>query len=172
MVFIWFWRHKRLNEVYITVNSLSNDLLSHNSVEKNVKLDNDLLKIIWFIGLFLSDEESILFLQNVLNFTDDMGPPNNLPVLFWVEWFFVQPFLKTFQQVCCAIVRDGAQKFVFVDDFNTFLENLFLTFQLFWFSWNVVCLKNSSSIVKFWISFVFNDWEGLEFSNWWDGFLK
>jgi hypothetical protein len=108
MVFIGLWRHEGLDKADVAFNTFADDLFSDNGVKENVKLNDHFFQMVRFVGLLFSDEESVIFFQNVLDFTDDMRPPDNLPVFFRVKGFFVQPLLESIQQVSRVVVRNRA----------------------------------------------------------------
>jgi hypothetical protein len=82
VIFIGFWRHKRLDKSNIAFDSLTDNFLSDNGVEENVKLDDDFFQVVRFVSFFFSDKESVVFFQNVLDLADNMRPPDDLPVFF------------------------------------------------------------------------------------------
>lgn len=85
MVLVGFWRHKRLDEIHVTVNSITDYLLPDYSVEEHIKFNDHPLQMVGFISFFFSHKKSIFLFEYVLNFTDDVGSPNNLPVFFGIH---------------------------------------------------------------------------------------
>lgn len=69
----------------VLLNAFPNDLLPYNCIEEDVELDDDLLEVVLLIGILLSHEEAVLLLQDVLDLTDDMGPPDDFPIFLGVE---------------------------------------------------------------------------------------
>ncbi len=104
----------------------------------------------------------------MLNLTDDMWPPNDFPVLFWVMRFLIETLLKSVQKISSAVIRNRAQKSVLVDDLDTFLKHLLLAFKLLWFGRDVVSFKGSSRLVKIRVTFILDDRKRFKLTHWWD----
>ncbi len=64
----------------------------------------------------------------MLNLTNNMGPPNNFPILFGVNGLLGQPFLKILQLISNMSIRNGPQQLILINDLHSLLKNLLLTF--------------------------------------------
>ena len=67
-----FGSNVRLNVFDILLYTFTDDLLPDHSVEQDIKLNDYLLEIVLLISLLLSDKESILLLEDVLDLANDM----------------------------------------------------------------------------------------------------
>jgi len=77
----------------------------------------------------------------VLDFTDDMGSPDDFPVFFGVRGFLFDSFLKSVDQVGVVALGYVAEKTVFVDDLGSLLEDLFFAFEFLGLSGDVLVLE-------------------------------
>lgn len=75
-----FWWNIRFNKLQILLYGFVDHLLSNDVVEKNVKFYYDSFEWIILISTFFSHKESVFFLKNMLNLTDNVRPPYDLPV--------------------------------------------------------------------------------------------
>lgn len=82
----------------------------------------------------------------MLDLTDDVGPPDYLPVLLRVQGFLVQPLFEVLQQVGRVGLGNQTQQLVLVDDLCAFLQDLSLALQLFRFRGDVRLLKHVSRL--------------------------
>jgi hypothetical protein len=92
------WRDVRSDVFNILFDAFTNDLFTDNCVEEDIELNYNPLEVVLFVGVLLGHEEPILFLEDVLNLTNDVGSPNDLPVLFGVQRLFVEPLFEVVKQ--------------------------------------------------------------------------
>lgn len=163
---IWFWWHKRTNKINVILNTFSYYLFSYNSIEKNIKFNNNSFQMIWLICLFFCHKKPVFLFKNMLNLANNMRSPNYLPILFWIHSLFIKPLFKVIQQKYSVIVWKSTQKFIFVDNLYSFLKNLLLTFQLFRLWWDMLFLKHIFWYIKLRKSFESFNGKRTKLTNW------
>ena len=67
-----FRRNIRSNVFDILLDAFIYNLFPDNCIEEDVKFYYNLLQVIFFVCILFSYEKSILLLQNMLDFTDNM----------------------------------------------------------------------------------------------------
>ena len=73
-----------LDVFYVFFNAFSNDFFSDDCVEEYIELDDNFLQVVLLIGVLFSHEKPIFLFKDVLDLTDDMGSPYDLPVFLGV----------------------------------------------------------------------------------------
>ena len=118
--------HKASHEIQIVANGLINHFFTNNRIKKDIKFDDDPFQGIIFIGIFFSHKKSIFFFEDMLDFTDNMRPPNNFPILVGILCFFFHFLLQIIQSHCRFGFDQISEQTIFCNNLCPFLKNLFL----------------------------------------------
>lgn len=78
-------RNVGLDVLDVLFNAFPDDLLTHNSVEEDVKLNDDSFQVVLLVGVLFSDEEPVLLFEDVLDLADYVGSPDDFPVFLRVQ---------------------------------------------------------------------------------------